>query len=61
MPDDPHDLQHDIALLERAIECSAETVASGLFSTAECQAIREDVASLRHDIAALNRRLELVR
>ena len=30
MPDDPHDLQHDIALLERAIEHSAQS-SSGKF------------------------------
>jgi hypothetical protein len=61
MPDNMHDLQHDIALLGRAIECGAETLASGLFSMAEFQAIREGIARLKHDITALNRRLELVR
>jgi hypothetical protein len=61
MPDDPNDLQHDIALLERAIEHSAETLAPALFSAAERQTIREGIASLKHEIAVLNRRLELVR
>ena len=61
MPDDPHDLQHDIALLERAIEHSAETLVSAFFSGSERQAIREGIAGLKHEIAVLNRRLELVR
>jgi hypothetical protein len=61
MPDAPHDLQHDIVLLERAIECSAETLVPAFFSVAERQAIREGIASLKHEIVALNRRLELVR
>jgi hypothetical protein len=45
MPADPHDLQHDIALLERAIECGVETLTSGMLSTAECQIICEEMAS----------------
>ena len=48
-------------LLERAIEHSAETLAPALFSAAERQTIREGIASLKHEIAVLNRRLELVR
>jgi hypothetical protein len=61
MPDDPHDLQHDIALLEHAIERCAETLASAFFSAAERQTIREGIVSLKHEIGVLNRRLELVR
>jgi hypothetical protein len=61
MPDDLHDLQHDIALLWRAIECSAETLVPAFFSVAERQAIRAGIASLKHEIAVLNRRLEMVR
>jgi hypothetical protein len=57
MPDDPHDLEHDIVLLERAIEHSAESLASGQLSAAERQVIREGIARLKQDIAALRRRL----
>ena len=61
MPDDPDDLQYDVALLERAIEHCAETLAPAFFSAAERQTIREGIASLKHEIGALNRRRELVR
>jgi hypothetical protein len=60
MPDSGN-LQHDIALLERAIEYCVETLTFGRLSTAECQVICEEMASLERAVAALNRRLELAR
>ena len=61
MPDNPHDLQHDIALLERAIERCAETLASGFFRATEFHAICEEMAILERYVAAMNRLLELAR
>ena len=58
MPD-PRDLEHDIALLKRAIERCAETLAPAPLSAAEHQTIHEGIASLKDEIVALNRRLEL--
>jgi hypothetical protein len=50
MPDNGN-LQHDIALLERAIEYGVETLTSGLLSTAECQVICEEMARACHQLS----------
>ena len=52
MPDDFHDLQHDIELLERAIEIGAETVAAGLLSAGECETLHEELMCVEGQIAA---------
>ena len=60
MPDDSHDLQHDIELLERAIEIGAETVAAGLLSAGECETLHEELMCVEGQIAAFSRRRVLV-
>ena len=59
MPANAHDLQHDIALLERAIAIASETWADGLLSAAEDAAIGEDIANLADAIVGLASRLDL--
>jgi hypothetical protein len=51
MPDATRDLQHDIALLRRAIEIASE------FSAGEAGAISGEIASLQTALAALTERL----
>jgi hypothetical protein len=61
MSDAARDLQHDIALLRRAIEIAAEATACDRLGAGEAAALSIEIARLRTILATLSDRLARLR
>ncbi len=60
MPESRAGLQHDIGLLEQAIEISSDMLSSPLLGATDSVAIQAEIASMVGQLAALQRRIASV-